>query len=152
MAAVVRGYKMIATLPDKFSKEKEDILTGLNAKVIRTPAELPYFSADSHFGIAKKFVAEDPQHTHLLDQYGNPSNPMSHYDGTAEEIIWQTDGDCTAVVAGVGTGGTMTGLSRKLHEKIPKCQIVGVDPWGSVLSYPVDPVRSKEPFFTEGVG
>ena len=60
IAAIVRGYKMIATLPDKMSKEKEDILTGLNAKVIRTPAELPYYSADSHFGIAKKFVSDDP--------------------------------------------------------------------------------------------
>lgn len=87
---------------------------------------------------------------------------MSHYDGTAEEILWATDGDVrqeyltifqvTAVVAGVGTGGTLTGLSRKLHERNPNIKVVGVDPWGSVLSYPVDPVRSKEPFFTEGVG
>lgn len=77
---------------------------------------------------------------------------MSHYDGTAEEIMWQTDNDLHAIAIGVGTGGSLTGTSRKIHEKLPHVKIVGVDPWGSMLGLPIDPVRSKEPFFTEGVG
>jgi len=86
LTAAVKGYKIIITLPEKMSNEKVDTLLGLGAEVIRTPTEAAWDAPDSHIGVAQKLNKEIPN-SHILDQYSNPSNPIAHYDGTAEEII-----------------------------------------------------------------
>jgi len=135
LAAAVKGYKMIITLPEKMSKEKVDVLKALGAQIIRTPTEAAYDSPESHIGVAKRLNAEIPN-SHILDQYGNPSNPLAHYDGTAEEILDQCDNKVDMVVLTAGTGGTLTGIARKIKERNPACKIIGVDPRGSILAQP----------------
>lgn len=152
LAAAVKGYKMIITMPEKMSQEKQDVLTGLGAEVIRTPTGAAWDAPDSHLSIARKLQAELPN-AHFLDQYSNPSNPMAHYEGTGEEIVYQTDGKVSAVVLAVGTGGTITGVGRKLHEKVPGCQIVGVDPLGSILAMPQEINKTDiKTYKVEGIG
>jgi len=92
LAAAVKGYKMIITLPEKMSQEKVDVLKALGAEIYRTPTEASWDSPESHIGVAKKLNNEIPN-SHILDQYMNPSNPLAHYDGTAEEILDQCDED-----------------------------------------------------------
>ena len=132
LTAAVKGYNMIITMPEKMSKEKEVVLKALGAEIIRTPTEASWDSPDSHIGIAKKLNKEIPN-SHILDQYSNPANPEAHYNGTAEEILEDFDDSLKMVVAGVGTGGTITGMAKKLKEKRPEIIIIGVDPYGSIL-------------------
>jgi len=132
LTAAVKGYKMIITMPEKMSKEKEVVLKALGAEIIRTPTEASWDSPDSHIGIAKKLNKEIPN-SHILDQYSNPANPEAHYNGTADEILEDFDDSLKMVVAGVGTGGTITGMAKKLKEKRPEIIIIGVDPYGSIL-------------------
>jgi cystathionine beta-synthase len=106
LAAAIKGYKTIITLPEKMSKEKVDVLKALGAEIVRTPTEAAYDAPESHISVAKRLNEELPN-SHILDQYSNPSNPLAHYDGTAEEIIRQCKGQIDMLVAGVGTGGTM---------------------------------------------
>ena len=80
-------------------------------------------------------VRDDPNIV-LLDQYSNPSNPLAHYDGTAEEILWQCDERLNAIIMSAGTGGTITGIGRKIHERLPNCKVIGVDPYGSEIALP----------------
>ena len=131
LAAAVKGYKMIITMPEKMSKEKEVVLKALGADIVRTPTEAAWDSPESHIGIANKLNHEIPN-SHILDQYSNKANPDAHYNFTANEIIAEFD-NLDMVVAGVGTGGTITGISKKLKEKYPKIKVVGVDPYGSIL-------------------
>ena len=147
MAAAVRGYRMIITMPEKMSREKQVVLEALGAEIIRTPTEAAWDAPDSHIGVAKRLNEVIPN-SHILDQYGNPSNPNAHYEGTAEEIIWDFDGKLDAVVMTAGTGGTITGVAKKLKEKIPGIKIVGVDPEGSILAGP-GPIKSYK---VEGIG
>ena len=88
------------------SKEKVDVLKALGAEIVRTPTEAAYDAPESHIGQAKK-LNEEISNSHILDQYKNPSNPLAHYEGTAEEIIKQCNGQIDMLVAGAGTGGTM---------------------------------------------
>ncbi|KAK9473806.1 pyridoxal phosphate-dependent enzyme, beta subunit, partial [Dipodascopsis tothii] len=149
LVAAVRGYRAIIVMPRKMSLEKISVLRALGAEVIRTPTEAKFSDPDSHLEVAKRIVAEWPKHANerdgttvnhtrcvLLDQYGNSNNPDAHYHGTAEEIWRQTGGRVTAVVAGAGTGGTITGLARGLAERNPAVRVVGVDPVGSILAQP----------------
>ena len=106
LAAAIKGYRCIITLPEKMSKEKVDVLKALGAEIVRTPTEASWDAPESHISVAKRLKEEIPN-SHILDQYGNPSNPLAHYDGTAEEIIRQCDGKIDMLVAGAGTGGTM---------------------------------------------
>jgi cystathionine beta-synthase len=135
LAAAVKGYKMVITLPEKMSQEKVNVLKALGAEIIRTPTEAAWDAPDSHIGVAKRLNQELPN-SHILDQYVNPSNPNAHYEGTAEEILYQCDGKVDMVVIGAGTGGTITGVAKKLKEKLPSCIVVGVDPRGSILAVP----------------
>lgn len=135
LVSAVRGYRCIITLPEKMSEEKVNILKALGAEIVRTPTEAPYDSPESHIGVAKRLSREIPN-SHILDQYGNPSNPMAHYDGTAAEILLQLGGNPDVVVCGVGTGGTITGIARRLKEAHQGVRIVGVDPRGSILAEP----------------
>lgn len=153
LAAAIKGYKMIITLPEKMSKEKVDVLRALGAEIIRTPTEAAYDSPESHISVARRLNEEIPN-SHILDQYANPSNPQAHYDGTAEELIRQTGGKIDMAVISAGTGGTITGIARKLKEKIPGIKIVGVDPVGSILAVP-DSLNDKDrlkSYKVEGIG
>jgi cystathionine beta-synthase len=104
LAAAIKGYRMIITMPAKMSQEKVDILKALGAEVLRTPTEAAWDSPDTHIGVAKRLHEEIPN-SHILDQYKNPSNPLAHYDTTAEEIWEQCQGHVDMVVIGAGTGG-----------------------------------------------
>lgn len=116
-----------------------------------TPTEAAFDSPDSHIGVAKKLNKEIPN-SHILDQYSNPSNPLAHYEGTAEEIIRQCNGKLDAIVLTAGTGGTITGIARKIKEKVPNCKVYGVDPVGSILALP-DSLNGKiGTYAVEGIG
>ncbi|MEY2807278.1 MAG: hypothetical protein RIR65_1695 [Planctomycetota bacterium] len=147
LAAAVHGYRMIITMPEKMSREKQVVLEALGAEIIRTPTEAAWDSPRSHIGVAKQ-LKEILPNAHILDQYGNPDNPAAHYEGTAEEILSQTDGKLDACVMTAGTGGTITGTARKLKEKVPGVKVVGVDPKGSILAGP-GPIHSYK---VEGIG
>lgn len=135
LAAAVKGYRCIITLPEKMSDEKVNVLKALGAEIIRTPTEAAWDSPESHIGVAKRLQLEIPN-SHILDQYINVANPNAHYEHTAEELLFQCEGKIDMLVAGAGTGGTISGLARKLKEKCPDIQIVGVDPVGSILAQP----------------
>ena len=147
LAAAVKGYKMIITMPEKMSQEKEVVLKALGAEIVRTPTEAAWNDPDSHIEIAKKMQKEIPN-AHILDQYSNPSNPEAHYEFTAQEIIDDFPNGLDMIVAGVGTGGTITGIAKKLKEKFPNIIVIGVDPFGSILGGG-DKVY---PYKVEGIG
>lgn len=151
LTAALKGYKMIITLPEKMSQEKVDVLKALGAEIIRTPTEAAWDSPESHIGVAKRRNKE-LKNSHILDQYSNPSNPLAHYDGTAEEILQQTDGKIDVCVCTAGTGGTMTGIARKLKERVPGVKIVGVDPVGSILALPETLNGQIKSYKVEGIG
>ncbi len=133
LAAAVKGYRAVITLPEKMSQEKVDVLKALGAEIIRTPTEAAWDAPESHIGVAARLQKEIP-HAIILDQYKNPSNPLSHYEGTAEEIWEQCEGKVDMLVCSAGTGGTLTGVARRLKELNPAIIIVGVDPRGSILA------------------
>ncbi|PHJ25624.1 cystathionine beta-synthase [Cystoisospora suis] len=153
LAAAVHGYKMIVTMPAKMSKEKSDMMKRLGAEIVRTPTEAAWNDEDSHMSVAARLQRELPN-AHILDQYNNPANPDVHYDITAEEILTQCDGDLDMIVVGVGTGGTITGVARKIREKCPKCMVIGVDPKGSILAVPdsLNDERRLQSYLVEGIG
>ncbi len=97
LAAAVKGYRCIITLPEKMSQEKVDVLKALGAEIIRTPTEASFDSPESHIGVAKRLNKDIPN-SHILDQYSNPSNPLAHYDGTAEEIWDACEGKVDMIV------------------------------------------------------
>ncbi len=131
MWAAVRGYRCVFTMPDKMSKEKQDALKAFGAQVVVTPTNVPADSPESYYSVAKRIAAETPN-SFYLNQYHNPDNVEAHYRSTGPEIWEQTDGRLDAFVAGLGTGGTMSGVGKFLKEKSPKVLNVGVDPIGSV--------------------
>uniref|UniRef100_A0A671RND7 Cystathionine beta-synthase n=1 Tax=Sinocyclocheilus anshuiensis TaxID=1608454 RepID=A0A671RND7_9TELE len=152
LAAAVKGYRCIIVMPEKMSMEKVDVLRALGAEIVRTPTSARFDSPESHVGVAWRLKNEIPD-SHILDQYRNPSNPLAHYDTTAEEILEQCDGKLDMLVAGAGTGGTITGIARKLKEKCPNIKIVAVDPEGSILAEPDELNRTdKTQYEVEGIG
>ena len=161
LSGAVKGYKVIITLPEKMSQEKSDVLSALGSEIIRTPTEASFADLDSHIGVARK-LNKQIEHSVILDQYCNASNALAHYDETAEEIWAQCDGRLDYVVLTAGTGGTITGISRKLKEKNPEIkvknhriyqQVIGVDPYGSILAYP-DELNQEgiHSYKVEGIG
>ena len=147
MAAAVSGYRMIITMPEKMSQEKQVVLSAFGAETVRTPTEAAWDAPESHIGVAEKLRKELPR-AHILDQYANPNNPDAHYSSTAEEILADFGTDLAMVVIGVGTGGTVTGVARRLKEAIPDIRVVGVDPYGSILAGPGE-IHS---YAVEGIG
>jgi len=148
LAAAVRGYKLIITMPQKMSMEKQVVLEALGAKIVRTPTELAHDHPDSLFGVAKKLNKEIPN-SHILDQYTNKNNNDAHYYGTAGEILEQTNGGkFDYFVCGVGTGGTITGCAQRFKKDAPNVTIVGVDPVGSILGGG----ELGDPYKVEGIG
>jgi cystathionine beta-synthase len=153
LVAAVKGYKTIITLPEKMSPEKVAVLRALNAEIIRTPTAATYDSPESHIGVAKRLLKEIPN-SHILDQYGNPDNPLAHEFGTGEEIWTQTNGKITVLVAGAGTGGTITGIAKGLKKHKPDIKIIGADPQGSILALPasLNEEHKNESYKVEGIG
>jgi cystathionine beta-synthase len=147
LAAAIYGYRMIITMPEKMSREKQVILEALGAEIIRTPTEAAWDSPESHIGVARQLQKILPN-AHILDQYANPENPNAHYEGTGQEILEQTDGRLDFLVLTAGTGGTITGAARRVKEAVPSVRVVGVDPVGSILAGP-GPIQSYK---VEGIG
>ncbi|MFJ1268754.1 pyridoxal-phosphate dependent enzyme [Legionella lytica] len=147
LAGAVLGYKVLITMPEKMSQEKQSVLERLGATIYRTPTEAAYNSPESHISLAKKLQAQIPN-SHILDQYANPNNPNAHYRGTAQEIIDDFGMDLHMVVAGVGTGGTITGIAKRLKEYNPAIKIIGIDPEGSILGGGTE-IKS---YHVEGIG
>ena len=147
LVGAILGYKVIITMPDKMSQEKQVVLKALGAKVIRTPSDAPWDSSQSHINVAKKLNKSIPR-SHILDQYSNSANPLVHYEQTAQEILDDLEGEVSMVVLGVGTGGSITGVAQKIKEKCPQAFIVGADPEGSLLAGP----EEIKPYHVEGIG
>src|ERR687891_468438 len=125
MAAAVRGYRCICVMPDKVSKEKQDLLRAMGAEVILTPTAPPD-DPESYYVVAERLADEIPG-GFKPGQYENPANPLSHYETTGPEIWRQTEGRVTHFVAGMGTCGTIAGAGRYLKEQSPEVRVVGVD-------------------------
>ena len=132
MVAAIKGYKLIITMPEKMSMEKEVTLKALGAEIVRTPTEAAHDDPESLLRVAKRLHNEIPN-SHILDQYANPNNPDAHYFETAEEILDEFGKHLAMVVIGAGTGGTITGVAKRLKESILNIEVVGVDPIGSIL-------------------
>jgi len=147
LAGAVKGYRIIITMPEKMSQEKQVVLEALGAEIIRTPTEAAFDAPDSHISVAKKLQSELPN-AHILDQYSNPNNPNVHYEITAQEILDDMGDNLDMVVMGVGTGGTITGVAKRLKEANPAIEIIGVDPIGSILGGG----EVVQPYLVEGIG
>ena len=132
MAAAIKGYKTVFVMPDKMSEEKIRVLRAYGARVVVTPTNVEPDDPLSYYSVARQIVADTPNSI-LANQYHNPVNPQTHFDSTGPEIWRQTAGKIDVFVAGMGTGGTITGVGRFLKQMNPKIQIVGVDPVGSIL-------------------
>jgi len=153
LAAAVKGYRCIIVLPEKMSNEKVDTLKALGAEIVRTPTSAIFDSPESHISVAQRLNRQIPN-SMILDQYCNPGNPLAHYDVTAEEILEQCDGSLDMIVMTAGTGGTVAGIGRKIKEKVPNCQVVGVDPLGSILAQPeeLNKLDGSGFYEVEGIG
>jgi cystathionine beta-synthase len=148
IAASLKGYRVIAVMPDKMSKEKIDLLRAYGAEVVVAPTEVPPDSPESYYRVADRLTAEIPG-AFQPNQYRNPANPEVHQLTTGPELWRQSAGQITHLVVGVGTGGTITGVGRYLREQNPDIVIVGADPVGSIYSGGEDGVK---PYLVEGVG
>ncbi|KAH8358769.1 hypothetical protein KR093_002273 [Drosophila rubida] len=152
MACAVKGYKCIIVMPERMSNERVYTLHALGAKIVRTPNEAPYDSAEGLHYVAQRLQRETPNSI-VLDQFRNAGNPLAHYDGTAAEILWQLDNKVDMVVLCTGTVGTITGVGRKIKEQAPNCKVVGVDPYGSVLARPMEINKTDVlSYEVEGIG
>lgn len=145
MVAQQKGYKCIFVCPDKVSEDKRNVLKAYGAEVVVCPTAVAPEHPDSYYNVSDRLAAEPG--AWKPDQYSNPHNPRSHYETTGPEIWQQTDGKITHFVAGVGTGGTISGIGRYLKEQNPDIKIIGADPAGSVYSG-----GSGRPYLVEGVG
>jgi len=146
MAAAVKGYRCIFVMADKQSEEKRALLRAYGAEVVICPTDVPPDDERSYYRVSDRMAREIPG-AWKPDQYTNPANPGAHYATTGPEIWEATQGRVTHFVAGVGTGGTISGIGRYLHEQNPSVVVVGADPEGSVFSG-----TPAQPYLTEGVG
>jgi len=153
LAAAVKGYKCIFVMTDKASVEKSRYLKALGADVVITPVSAKPGTPDHYVSTAKRIAAETPN-SFYPDQYSNPANPEAHYRTTGPELWEQTEGKITHFVAGLGTGGTVSGTGRFLKEKNPDIRIIGADPYGSVFKTYKETGKLVEatPYLVEGIG
>jgi cystathionine beta-synthase len=146
IVARLKNYRVIAVMPDKMSKEKIDLLRAYGAEVVVAPTEVPPESPESYYRVADRLTEEIPG-AFQPNQYANAANPETHYGSTGPELWRQSGGRLTHFVAGVGTGGTITGCGRYLKEQNPAIEVIGADPVGSVYSG-----GEARPYLVEGVG
>jgi cystathionine beta-synthase len=146
IVALLRGYRVIAVMPDKMSKEKIDLLRAYGAEVVVAPTEVPPDSPESYYRVADRLTEEIPG-AFQPNQYFNVANAEAHYRMTGPEVWRQTGGRLTHFVAGVGTGGTITGTGRYLKERNSEIEVIGADPEGSIYSG-----GDVKPYLVEGVG
>src|SRR5712691_3431057 len=148
IAAAIKGYKCIFVMPDKMSQEKVALLRAYGAEVVITPTAVAPESPESYYRVADRLTEEIPG-AFQPNQYFNQGNPQAHYETTGPEIWEQTEGKIDALVTGVGTGGTVTGVARYLKEQKPSVLVVGADPEGSLFS--AAPAEEARPYLTEGI-
>ena len=146
IAAAIKGYRCIFTMPDKMSQEKISLLRAYGAEVVIAPTAVPPDSPESYYRVADRLTEEIPG-AFQPDQYSNPENPRAHYESTGPELWKQTQGKITHFVTGVGTGGTVSGAARYLKEQNPSIVIVGADPEGSIYTG-----GQARPYLVEGIG
>jgi cystathionine beta-synthase len=146
IAARLKGYRVIAVMPDKMSREKIDLLRAYGAEVVVTPTDVDPDSPRSYYRVADRLTEEIPG-AFQPNQYANPANPETHELTTGPELWRQSGGAVTHLVVGVGTGGTITGMARYLKAQSPQIEIIGADPVGSIYSN-----KDVHPYLVEGVG
>lgn len=153
IAAAVKGYKCIFVMTDKASVEKSRYLKALGADVVITPVSAKPGTPDHYVSTAQRIASETPN-SFYPDQYSNPANPEAHYRTTGPELWRQTEGKITHFVAGLGTGGTISGTGRYLKEKNPSIKIIGADPYGSIFKTYKETGKIVEatPYLVEGIG
>ncbi|HMF58560.1 MAG TPA: cysteine synthase family protein, partial [Pyrinomonadaceae bacterium] len=153
LAAAVKGYNSIFVMTDKSSVEKARYLKSLGADVVITPVSAKPGSPDHYVTVAQRIAKETPN-SFYPDQYSNPANPEAHYNTTGPELWEQTEGKITHFVAGIGTGGTISGTGRFLKEKNPDIRVIGADPYGSIYKTYKDTGEIPEatPYLVEGIG
>ena len=153
MAASLKGYRCICTMPDKMSSEKVKLLRAFGAEVVITPTAVPPDHPDHYLQKARAITAATPGAV-MADQFYNDANPQIHYETTGREIWEQSEGRVTHFVASAGTGGTITGVGRYLKEKNPAVRIVGIDPEGSITApfFNTGKVGEGTPYKVEGIG
>ncbi|KAL7671434.1 hypothetical protein ACOME3_006332 [Neoechinorhynchus agilis] len=151
LVSAVKGYRCVIVMPQKMSKEKEYVLKALGAEIIRTPTEAAFNDPESHICVSQN-EQRRIENSWIPDQYRNPYNPIAHYDSTAVEILEDCDYRLSMLVAAAGTGGTISGLGRRISEECPECRIIGVDPVGSILAEPPDLNNGVQSYLVEGIG
>ncbi|XP_026283133.2 cystathionine beta-synthase-like protein isoform X1 [Frankliniella occidentalis] len=151
MVAAVKGYKCIMVIQDKISMDKIRTIIAFGAEVVRVPTMVSFDSAEGIMGVSQRLHKLIPNSL-LINQFMNPSNPLAHYDTTGQEIVDGCDGKVDMVVMGTGTGGTATGVSRKIKELCPNAKIIGADPLGSVMALPSSLNKIGVPVTVEGIG
>jgi cystathionine beta-synthase len=155
LVAIVKGYKLICVMSDKQSKEKMDILRAVGAKVVVCPTDVEPTDPRSYYSVSARLAKETPN-SWYVNQYDNPSNAIAHYEQTGPEIWAQTEGKITHFIAGVGTGGTISGVGKYLKEKNPNIKIWGIDTYGSVFKkYHETGIFDENEIYsyiTEGIG
>jgi cystathionine beta-synthase len=153
MVAALKGYKAIFVLPDKQSEEKRAALRAWGARVVVTPTNVEPDDPRSYYSVAKRLVEETPN-SFYANQYYNPDNPAAHYKSTGPELYNQIDGKLDVFIAGMGTGGTITGMGKYLKEQKPEIKVVGVDPVGSLYYDYFHTGQLTEPhtYVIEGIG
>jgi len=153
LVAALRGYKIVFTITDKQSREKINLLKALGAEVIVCPTAVEPEDPRSYYSVAKALAKEIPN-SYYPNQYANPENPRAHYLTTGPEIWKDTDGKVTHFVAGVGTGGTISGVSKYLKERNPKVKVIGADPIGSLYYEKIkfNRVGKAKSYVVEGIG
>jgi cystathionine beta-synthase len=153
LMAVLHGYKAILVMPDKMSAEKVNALRAFGADVMISPSDVTSDHPDYYVNAAKRLSEEIPN-AFLANQYFNPDNPEAHYLTTGPEIWEQCEGKLDVFIAGIGTGGTLSGIAKFLKEKNPKIKVVGVDPKGSIYAnmYKTGKIFGYQKYLVEGVG
>ena len=153
ITCAVRGYKAVFVMTDKCSVEKVRYLKALGADVVVVPVAAKPDSPDHYVNTARRIAKETPNSIFVF-QYGNTANPEAHYQTTGPEVWEQTEGRITHFVAGLGTGGTISGTGRYLKEKKPRIRIIGADPYGSVFKAykETGKLMQATPYLVEGIG
>src|ERR687892_762166 len=153
LAAAVKGYKCIFVMTDKASAEKSRYLKALGADVVITPVSAKPGTPDHYVSTAQR-IARETRNSFYPNQYAHPANPEAHYRTTGPEVWEQTEGKITHFVAGLGTGGTISGTGRFLKEQNPDVRVIGADPYGSVFKTYKETGHTHEvtPYLVEGIG